>query len=215
MQKRGYNQNMLKINLVDPLTNAEVLNIKSEYVDPGEIKTAEFQDLVFAMQEMVKGNTGGDRRQMVGLAAPQVGVSKQIALIDETAYSRGKLPQNILVLINPEITYMSKDVSDNRENCWSCGNIFGVVSRSITIKVTALNENAEEVKYTFNDFTAVIAQHEIDHLAGIRFPDRIPKTDPWRLRFVDKADIEDYKKKWQKWEKLCSHEEWLKFKNGV
>lgn len=205
---------MLKIDLVDPSANAATLNKQAEYVEPDEIKSPDFQNLISAMEAMVKGHTGGDKRQMVGLAAPQVGVSKQLALIDETAYSRGKLPQSILVLINPEITYMSKDVSDNRENCWSCGNIFGVVSRSISIKVTALNERAEEVKYTFNDFTAVIAQHEIDHLSGVRFPDRIPKNEPWRLRFVDKSDIDDYKKKWQKWDKLCSHDDWLKFKNG-
>lgn len=154
-----------------------------------------------------KGHSAEDTRQMVGLAAPQVGVLKRIVLIDLTADGSLK-KQTLQVVINPVITRKSATTIQGREGCWSCGNICGVVERAEAVTVTGLDYTGEPITLDLTGFVARIAQHEVDHLDGIRFPDRIPADQHSRLHWVLPEQFNDYRQNWQHWPTLCPREKW-------
>lgn len=112
----------------------------------------------------------------VGLAAPQIGNLVRICLV----YSKSS--RKLLTLINPEIIWQSKRISkgvpDSKnpyEGCLSVPGIWGAVERHKQIKVRYLTPNNQTVIRKFSGLTGVVAQHEIDHLNGILFIDRILK----------------------------------------
>ena len=105
----------------------------------------------------------------VGLAAPQIGVSLRLAVIDT---SDGENPP--YVLINPEIVYSSLDKEDNEEGCLSMPGISLKINRPSSITVKAQNE--EGVFYEIENAQGLLCralQHEIDHLNGILFIDHV------------------------------------------
>jgi len=97
----------------------------------------------------------------VGLAAPQVGILKQVVVIDVSA--DGDSP---IILINPEIIEMDGEQT-GEEGCLSVPGKSGVVTRPNYVKVKALDENMEEVIYEGTELLARAFCHEIDHLHGI------------------------------------------------
>lgn len=99
----------------------------------------------------------------VGLAAPQVGVLKQIVVIDVT--EEGDSP---MVLINPEILELSGEQT-GQEACLSVPGKAGIVTRASYAKVKAYNEHMEEIIIEGEDLLARALQHEIDHLSGILY----------------------------------------------
>lgn len=112
--------------------------------------------------------------QGVGIAAPQIGLSERICLV----YSRES--RKFLTLISPEIVWRSKRMlpclpnKDNPyEGCLSAPGLWGMVIRHKTIKVRYLSPQGQVVTRRFSGFTGIICQHEIDHLDGILFVDRI------------------------------------------
>lgn len=105
--------------------------------------------------------------QGVGLAAPQVGVLKQIVVIDVT--EEGNDP---IVLINPEIIELSGEQEGN-EGCLSVPNKVGVVKRANYAKVKALNEDMEEIIVEGEGLLARALQHEVDHLSGELYVDKV------------------------------------------
>ena len=109
-------------------------------------------------------------RDGVGLAAPQVGVSLRIFVIDTEWFKTDE--KNPKVFINPQIIDM-EDEEINEEGCLSLPNIFENVKRYKSIKIKALNENWEEVEYYAQGFLSVAIQHEFDHLNGVLFVDKI------------------------------------------
>lgn len=99
----------------------------------------------------------------VGLAAPQVGISKRLVVIDTG--------EGLIVLINPEIIFSEgKEIAS--EGCLSLPGIFGNVERAERVVVKALNEKGEEFKIAGAGLLARALQHEIDHLEGILFVDK-------------------------------------------
>lgn len=107
----------------------------------------------------------------VGLAAPQVGISKRVIVVD--------IGDGLFKLVNPEII-SSSGIQDGPEGCLSVPNIVGNVKRSEHIKVKALNENGDEVVIDASGYLARAFQHEIDHLNGILFIDHIDKNNPYK-----------------------------------
>ena len=101
----------------------------------------------------------------VGLAAPQVGVSKRIIILDGEE-------DGLIVLINPVIVKSEGEVVEE-EGCLSIPGIYSQVRRSSKVTVKALNENGDPIEITKEGLTARALQHEIDHLDGILFIDRI------------------------------------------
>lgn len=112
--------------------------------------------------------------QGVGIAAPQIGYSARICLV----YSRKS--RKFLTLISPEIVWKSKRMlpcipnKDNPyEGCLSAPGLWGKVIRHKTVKVRYLSTQGQTVTRKFSGFTGIICQHEIDHLDGVLFVDRI------------------------------------------
>lgn len=102
----------------------------------------------------------------VGLAAPQVGVSKRLVVIDPQDGETG-----LIQLINPEIVYREGWVLGT-EGCLSVPGYVGDVYRSERVRVVALDRAGRKVYYDVNGWLARIFQHEIDHLDGIMYTDK-------------------------------------------
>lgn len=104
----------------------------------------------------------------VGLAAPQVGILKRLVVID--------VGEGPVVLINPEILATEGNYIDV-EGCLSLPGEQGEVERPEKVTVRALNENGEEVTYNAEDLFARAVCHELDHLDGVLFVDKIMKKE--------------------------------------
>lgn len=100
----------------------------------------------------------------VGLAAPQVGILKRIALVD--------VGNGLIELINPEIISVSGEQTDN-EGCLSVPGKYGKVTRPNVVTVRATDRNGEEFEITGDGLMARAFCHEIDHLDGIVFVDKV------------------------------------------
>ncbi len=107
----------------------------------------------------------------VGIAAPQVGRFERIVLID-ISHKPQHTSHGFLILINPEITF-SEGNSLGREGCLSVPDYTGKVERAKSITLKAFNENGDEREYQMSGYEARAVQHEIDHLDGKLFLDRL------------------------------------------
>ena len=112
----------------------------------------------------------------VGIAAPQVHISKQIAIIEADHNRRypGEKSIPLTVLINPKMLAMSKTVAEDWEGCLSVNDLRGRVPRAQWVDVEAFNRKGEKVKFHAEGFFARVVQHECDHLSGKVFLDRLP-----------------------------------------
>ena len=105
----------------------------------------------------------------VGLAAPQVGVSKRVAVIDISMEEEESSP---VILINPEILE-SEGENSLEEGCLSIPDIYETVVRAEKVRVRFQDINGNEQEMEAKDFFARVIQHETDHLNGILFVDRL------------------------------------------
>jgi len=105
----------------------------------------------------------------VGLAAPQVGVSKRLVVID---VNREDLDSKPLMLINPKIQSLEGEIVDE-EACLSIPDVTADVKRAEKVTVSALNLDGESVSIEGEGFFARVLQHEIDHLDGVLFIDHV------------------------------------------
>ena len=135
----------------------------------------ELQTLIDDMIETMRDAPG------VGLAAPQVGVSERLAVIEyaededdddeiEDAEKPAK-PKQLFVIINPEIVKASEEKVNGIEGCLSIPGLLGEVERYEALQVKALNRYGKPVKLKVDGWMARIFQHEIDHLNGVLFTD--------------------------------------------
>ncbi|SDN23292.1 peptide deformylase [Alkalicoccus daliensis] len=112
-------------------------------------------------------------RPGVGLAAPQINVSKQIIAV--RTFNDNDEPKELL-LINPKLVSHSQETAylESGEGCLSVDRpVEGIVPRYARIKVEAYNEHEEKNIFRFRGYEAIVVQHELDHLNGIMFYDRI------------------------------------------
>ena len=116
----------------------------------------------------------------VGLAAPQIGIGDRIIVLDVDHENPGK---QIYKLINPVITRSEGEVIWE-EGCLSVVDFTAEVRRAAQIEVVAFDENQKELKIEAEGLLAVALQHEIDHLDGVLFLDRVAnvKTDLFRRK---------------------------------
>jgi peptide deformylase len=152
-----------------------------------ESVTPEIKKLIAAMFTTMAENHG------VGLAAQQVGVAKQLAVIDvravtdrpstleldgEPADVAGIMP---LVLINPEVTPVGDSVKGS-EGCLSFPEIYAEIARAGTVDVKALDAKGKPISFRCGGLLARAVQHETDHLNGILFIDRMDKKTKEELQ---------------------------------
>lgn len=108
--------------------------------------------------------------EAVGLAAPQLGIMKRVIVIDPSA---GSKPNTMIVMINPVIKRIDEMSVIDIEGCLSFPGVSLNVSRSLTCDVCFLDETLVERTLSCSGFLARIVQHEIDHLEGKSFLDRV------------------------------------------
>jgi peptide deformylase len=119
----------------------------------------------------------------VGIAAPQIGVPVRIVVINASLGRKPCENHGELVLINPEITDYD-GLARTREGCMSVPEFTGDVNRAAEITVNFLDENFSQKVISASGFEAIVLQHEIDHLDGILFIDRVisRKRDLYRRK---------------------------------
>ena len=108
----------------------------------------------------------------VGLAGPQIGVMKRIFVIDCAGEDAAPDPK---VLINPEITWESEELSTYDEGCLSIPEIYEAVTRPEMVRMSYLDENGKAQESEFDTLSATAVQHELDHLDGVLFIDYLSK----------------------------------------
>ncbi|WP_455202843.1 peptide deformylase [Kaarinaea lacus] len=134
--------------------------------EPVERFDESLRDFVNDLEETMRSSPGG-----VGIAAPQVARFQRIVIVDVSSKPRIK-NHGRLVLINPEITEW-QGMEKGREGCMSVPDYTGNVIRAKSIKLNACDEFGELHRYEFEAYEARAVQHEIDHLDGILFLDRL------------------------------------------
>lgn len=133
---------------------------------PVEEFTSELQAFIVDLEATMRAGPGG-----VGIAAPQVGRFERIVLVDVS--SKPKITHHgRLVLINPEILAWEGMIK-GREGCMSVPDYTGNVIRAEQIQVKACDEYGQLHEYAMQGFEARAVQHEIDHLDGLLFLDRL------------------------------------------
>ena len=135
-----------------------------------EIRLPEVQAVINDMIETMRDSNG------VGLAAPQVYISKRIILV-EVAENNPRYPAQpaipLQIIVNPMIINQSDDEEDGWEGCLSIPDLRGKVPRSRTITVEGYDREAQTIRVVASGFHARVIQHEIDHLDGVNFVDRM------------------------------------------
>lgn len=114
----------------------------------------------------------------VGLAAPQIGINKNLFIINENP---DKTESSNLVFINPTITSLSEETAIEEEGCLSIPKIYGRVKRHRSLTIKATNLQGETFFMEADDFLARIIQHEMDHLLGVLFIEKIIEEDKERV----------------------------------
>lgn len=119
----------------------------------------------------------------VGIAAPQVGVLQRVFVIeiDDNPRYLNRDSFELLIIINPEVKILPGPTVDSWEGCLSIPGIRGRLKRADRIELKGLDRNGKPYQRILTGFPAIVAQHELDHLNGILFIDRM--TDLKSLSF--------------------------------
>lgn len=153
---------------------------------PEEMRTPWFHALLRDMIETMHHEEG------IGIAAPQVGESVQVAVIEidsDSARYPGQEPFGQRVFVNPRVTVLDDAEQGFWEGCLSVPNLRGFVERPRRIRVDYLDQDGHPRAIEAEGFLATVFQHELDHLQGVLYVDRI--RDMTKL-----ATIEDYLRYW-------------------
>jgi peptide deformylase len=156
----------------------QVLRQTARPLTADEIRSAEIRELIEHMRETMRDAPG------VGLAAPQIGISLQLAVIEDRAEylkgipeadlsERGRKAVPFHVVINPKVQLLSEPDAEFFEGCLSLPGFTAVVPRARRVRVDCLNDQGESVRIEADGWYARILQHEIDHLHGTLYIDRM------------------------------------------
>ncbi len=144
-----------------------------EETEPVEDNTEALQTLIDNMIETMYAASG------IGLAAPQVGRSERLFVIDVTSMAdeleedSETLPPQPMALINPEIVWESETVSDFEEGCLSIPDVRETVTRPERVEIQYLDRDFQEQSLEVGSMLARVIQHEYDHLDGVLFTDHL------------------------------------------
>ena len=123
----------------------------------------------------------------VGLAAPQVNVSQRVIVVEFGDEEDETVPPKLYVVVNPEITRLSKETSIGVEGCLSIPTVVGEVVRPIQATVKGLNRRGQPTKIKAKGWLARIFQHEADHLNGVLFVDKAIRV--WQQEEQETQDV--------------------------
>ena len=148
---------------------AGILTLKAATVANSEFNSDWLTALASAMQATMLARNG------VGIAAPQVYVSKRVIIVASRANLRYPDAPDMpaVVMVNPEILEKSDNTILGEEGCLSVPDERGMVARAEMVKVRYFTLEGEQIETVFHGFPARILQHEIDHLDGVLFVERL------------------------------------------
>lgn len=155
----------------------------------------DLQELIENMIETMRQANG------VGLAAPQIGRNKQLAVIEtlpDYDDNDEEIPnsRDLFVIVNPEIIWFSRSTETAVEGCLSIPGYLGEVERAEAVRVRAQDRHGKKIKLKLSGWTARIFQHEIDHLNGVLYidkltaPENLWTEEAFRERFEDDDEAE-------------------------
>lgn len=168
--------------------NHPALHTIAEEITSEEIQNGFVDKLIKDMRVALK-KYSVDGFTAVAIAAPQIGVSKRLFLIEDQSTDRDSLPT--LVAINPKIIKTSKKMHIVGEGCLSIPEYYGEVKRHTNVTMRALDEHGKSYERGAGSLLAQIIQHENDHLDGILFIDRAEKV--WTKEEMKDRDISEAK----------------------
>jgi len=171
-----------------------VLRSRARALRPEEILLPSTRDLIAAMRETMNDAPG------VGLAAPQVGVPLQLAVIEDREENMKDLSREVLaererkvvpfhVIINPVLTLESPAEIEFFEGCLSLPGLVALVPRARKVKVECLDQHGQAKVIRASGWYARILQHEIDHLSGALYVDR--------MRSVSLCSLDNFTRHWK------------------
>ncbi|MFN2164906.1 MAG: peptide deformylase [Anaerolineae bacterium] len=163
----------LEILTVDNPEQLVILRSKSRKVQQVTPKLAAFAQQMVETMRQANG---------VGLAAPQVGVLQRFFVVELPEDEENDLPAETYILFNPVIV-KGRGEQVGTEGCLSIPGYIGEVARKEQIVVDSLDESGQAVRYKVEGYLARVFQHEIDHLDGVLYTDRL--TDPSTFRPVE------------------------------
>jgi peptide deformylase len=164
------------VTLPDPVLRRKARKVES--FDTG------FQTLVDDMIDTMRQAPG------VGLAAPQVGISIRLVVVEYASDDTEEdAPKKLFVVANPEIIPLSEETVSAVEACLSIPGLVGEVERLDKILVRGFNRQGRPIKIKTHSWLARIFQHEIDHLDGIVYPDRATRV--WKPRDDEELVVAD------------------------
>lgn len=146
------------IKLPDPILREKAIAV--ETVDDG---TRAFMNEMLETMYAAPG---------IGLAAPQVGVSRRMIVIDT---ARDEEPKSPIMLVNPEILSVGDAMRVHDEGCLSMPEIYAEVERPALVRVRYIDPEGHAREEEFRDLLATVVQHEIDHLNGVMFIDHLSR----------------------------------------
>jgi peptide deformylase len=177
-----------------------VLRKQARTLTTNEIRSREIQRLIADMKETMYAAPG------VGLAAPQIGRNLQLAVIeDRPEYikdwtadqlaARERRPVAFHVIINPKLTLLGEEQAEFFEGCLSLNGLMALVPRARRVRVECLDEKGQPQVIEASGWYARILQHEIDHLGGTLYCDRmVPRTlmtvENYKLHWLEKSVAE-------------------------
>ena len=165
------------VQVGDPVLRQQARQLSRE-----ELASEDIQGLITIMRDTMRKAPG------VGLAAPQVGISLALAVIEDPAEyhegftaeqlaARERTPVNYHVIVNPTLRFVGSEMVEQVEGCLSFASFNMVVARARKVHVDALDEHGAPISIDATGWYARILQHEIDHLHGIVCCDRMdPRT---------------------------------------
>ena len=159
-------------------TGAPVLRSRAQEVAPERIRSKEMRDLVATMIATMRAAPG------VGLAAPQIGVPLRVIVLEdreelqkgltaEERRERERVPFPTRVFFNPVLKRVGDESATFFEGCLSVKGYVGLVERSAEVEVTGVDENGAPQTWRARGWPARILQHEVDHLEGTLYIDRM------------------------------------------
>ncbi|MDX6404483.1 MAG: peptide deformylase [Blastocatellia bacterium] len=190
----------MKLNIVE--VGDPVLRRMAQPLSADEIRSARIQQLIGLMRDTMRDAPG------VGLAAPKVGAGVQLAVVEdrveynahlsaEQLAERQRSPVAFHVVINPKLSILESGNVEFFETCLSVSGFGALVCRASKIRVECLNEKAEPVTIDATGWYARILQHEIDHLNGTVYIDRMSTrsfmtVDHWNRYWKDRS-VEEFR----------------------
>lgn len=163
------------------------LRKKSEPITKKELHKETFQKFLDELAALCIESNG------VGIAAPQVGVNKQVIVVSvdpKNPRYLHKKPFPLTVVINPKVTHRSTEIKEDWEGDLSV-NLRGLVPRSVSCTVNGLDRQGNAISFELSyDFHARVFQHEIDHLHGIFFIDKVKRKETF-------SEYDEWKKYWK------------------